>query len=35
MIGGSSDLSGTGGAILVIGLFVALFGAGALLFNRE
>jgi hypothetical protein len=34
MIGGSTDVSGPGGGILVTGLFVALLGAGGLLFNR-
>jgi hypothetical protein len=36
MIGGSTDISGPGGGILVIGLLlVALFGVGGLLFNGE
>jgi len=35
VIGGSTDISGPGGGILVLGLFVALLGAGGLLFNRQ
>ncbi len=35
MIGGSADISGPGGAILVIGVLVVLCGAGGLVFKRE
>jgi hypothetical protein len=34
VIGGSTDISGPGGGILVLGLLVTLFGVGGLLFNR-
>jgi hypothetical protein len=35
MIGGSTDISGFGGGVLVVGLLVALFGVGGLLLSRE
>ena len=35
MIGGSTDISGPGGGILVVGVFVVLCGVGCLLFKRE
>jgi len=34
VIGGSTDISGPGGGILVLGLLVTLLGVGGLLFNR-
>ncbi len=35
MIGGGTDITGTGGGVLIVGFFLFLVGLGGLAFNGE